>query len=598
MSFYGQASYGQASNPESQSAGNAQRPSVKVNTRLVIVDIVAHDKKGNVVTDLKDSDIRILEDGKEQPIGSFAFQQAEPAAPPQQQQLENVAERQPANVFSNARKFSPDRALNVILLDSLNSNLLNQAYVRIEMIKFLEKLPQGQPVAIFALGSNLRLIQDFTTDPSELKRVAATFKGHAPTLAQNPTGTSEVTMIPTGASAEVLAIMSPQMLSRIQNFTEETTADQSDIRIQQTFAALTTLGHVLSKYKGRKNLIWISESIPMNIFAEVDIPKRESPNGGPSIPGETQSASYKTIRTYGDRLAELANLLTDAEIAVYPIDARGLVGNPFYNVANQIGGADAMGGLAMKAEGKLSKELFEAHSTMLDIADRTGGKAYYNRNDIDNALSDGIKDGTTYYTVGYYPQNKNWNGRFRKIEVKSRRAGLKLRYRTGYFAIDREAYPARYPDEKNAEINQALTVDTPAATALQFTTEINPSSSDPTTLVLRYAIDPQTILFTPDSDGLQHAQLGCAVRAFTPGHLDKPVKTEANLVNAALEPDVFNRIKSTYFPCETKINLAPGQYILRLAVRDNNGKTVGSANAHVSVTEHPTTMLCKTDLSH
>ena len=77
---------------------------------------------------------------------------------------------------------------------------------------------------------------------------------------------------------------------------------------------------------------------------------------------------------------------------------------------------------------------------MLDIADKTGGKAYYNRNDIDNALGDGIEDGSTYYMIGYYPQNKNWDGRFRKIEVKTRRTGIKLRYRTGYFALDRAAY--------------------------------------------------------------------------------------------------------------------------------------------------------------
>src|SRR5258708_38106094 len=85
----------------------------------------------------------------------------------------------PGNMVSNARKYPPNTALNVILLDSLNSNLLNQAYVRTEMVKFLEKLPQGQPVAIFTLGRKLHMVQDFTTDLNALKRVVNAFKGQS-----------------------------------------------------------------------------------------------------------------------------------------------------------------------------------------------------------------------------------------------------------------------------------------------------------------------------------------------------------------------------------------------------------------------------------
>jgi VWFA-related protein len=160
----------------------------------------------------------------------------------------------------------------VVLLDSLNSNLLNQAYVRTEMVKFLEKLPQGQPVAIFTLGRKLHMIQDFTTDLTELKRVINAFKGQSSPLLQNPTGTSEVSMVPQGIAAQVLTSL-PQgmmMMMQIKAFEEESTADQNDVRIQYTFAALTSLGRILSRYKGRKNLIWVSESIPVNIFATVD----------------------------------------------------------------------------------------------------------------------------------------------------------------------------------------------------------------------------------------------------------------------------------------------------------------------------------------
>ena len=141
-----------------QSPSDRTEP-VKVTTRMVVVDVVAHDKKGVTVLDLKPSDLRILEDGKEQKISNFNFYQPS-AVPVKAHEPTFIPVDLPADHFGNAPQFPSDAALNVILLDSLNSNLLNQAYVRTEMIKFLKRLPEGQPVAIFTLGRKLRLLQD------------------------------------------------------------------------------------------------------------------------------------------------------------------------------------------------------------------------------------------------------------------------------------------------------------------------------------------------------------------------------------------------------------------------------------------------------
>src|SRR5262249_21126016 len=132
---------------------------LKVQTRLVMVDVVARDKSGKVVTDLQAEDFKLLEDGKPQQISVFVFQHpsAEPA----------TDEAKPAripNTFDNKPRFRGASALNVVLVDALNTTFLNQAYVRVEMVKFLEKLPPGQPIAIYTMGRKLRLLQDFTTD--------------------------------------------------------------------------------------------------------------------------------------------------------------------------------------------------------------------------------------------------------------------------------------------------------------------------------------------------------------------------------------------------------------------------------------------------
>lgn len=581
--------YGQSGGSGPDSAQEVDRgqkiPSVKVTTRLVIVDLVAHDKKGQAVTDLETSDIRILEDGREQPITSFVLQRpGSSAAEPVQEQV-----ALPANMVSNARKFSPNSALNVILLDSLNTTFLNQAYVRIEMVKYLEKLPQSQPVAIFTLGRKLHMVQDFTTDLTQLKAVVNAFKGERSAFLQNPTGTTEMSMVPRGFTAQALTDPSggnAALLYQIKQFAEQTTADQSDMRVQYTFSALLSLGRILSRYPGRKNLIWVSESIPMNVFATVTSKVQPRP-GSDQL--QDVYTGYISDRTHGDQLAYLANLLTDAQVSVYPVDARGLVGSAIYNVANGITGQGVMGGLGGQGEGKQAEALFQAHASMLDIADKTGGKAYYNRNDIDDALGDGIRDGSTYYILGYYPENKKWDGNFRKIQVKTRRKGINLRYRTGYFAVDREADMARHPDRKDVDYNLALSMDSPIFNALVFTAEVNAPATGSSTVDIRYAIKPESIQFIPDAEGLQRAQVDCAVRAFSSNDMDNPVKTEGTKVNAALKPDAFAKIKSKFFPCELKIDLPPGRYFLRLAARDNGSGNVGSVNAQVTVPGQATT---------
>ncbi len=147
----------------------------------------------------------------------------------------------------------------------------------------------------------------------------------------------------------------------------------------------------------------------------------------------------------------------------------------------------------------------------------------------------------------------------------------------------------KHPEQTDIDFSQALNLESPITSALQFKAEVNPprSAADSKTVLLRYAIDPSEIQFTSGADGLQHAQVDCAVRAFAPKDLDKPVKTEGTKVNAALKPDALAKIKSSFFPCELKVDLPPGQYLLRLAVRDGGSGNVGSVNAQVTVPAQP-----------
>src|SRR5262245_634255 len=187
---------GQRPQPAAQATPVYETATVlKAITRLVVVDVVATDKKGNAVTDLERRDFTILEDGTEQQVRVFSFQQpvlrgAGAAAPP--------GHTLPANVFTNVPRYNTSSALNVVLLDGLNTTLPHQAYVRDQMIHYLEKMPEGQPVAIYTLGSKLTLLQDFTSDPEVLKEVVKRLKGKISPLLDNPGGGPQAELLPPG----------------------------------------------------------------------------------------------------------------------------------------------------------------------------------------------------------------------------------------------------------------------------------------------------------------------------------------------------------------------------------------------------------------
>ncbi len=533
-------------------------------TRLVVVDVVATDKEG-AVTDLKQDDFTILENGKEQKIRVFNFQQPHPASPGA---AAVATSKPPENVYSNTARFNANSALNILLMDALNTNLPHQAYVRDQMMHYLEKMPEGQPVAVYTLSTKLTLLQDFTDDPAVLRKVAKEIKTSMSPLLDNPAGGPDAELLPAGLADS--GMMPAQMLSSMQTFEQERVAFQTDLRLTYTLNALNTIARSLAGYPGRKNLIWISEAFPLTIDPNLE------------LTGDT----FAGTRNYGQQIAEAADSLIDAQIAMYPIDARGLVPSSLFDASNS--GRDKFGrsmsrpgrmATAMSAE---SAQLQAVHGTMQEMADRTGGRAFYNTNGIDGAIRKSIEDGSTYYTLAYYPEDKNWNGKFRKIHVKVNRSGVKLRYRLGYYAVDPTSFVEKSQKQQDSAFALALSPDSPIATGLPFNAlVIPPAEVAPKTVRINFGVDPHAISFERLPDGLQHAQLECTVQAFSAK--GKLVRGELTTVKAALKPDTFSQIMHDTFPCQQDINLEPGKYYLRLGVRDTRTGLIGTTNAKVAV---------------
>src|SRR6185312_13435018 len=207
---------------------------LRSNTRLVVVDVVATDSRGQVIGDLKPGDLTIFEDGKTQKISNFTFH------PPGKTDV-TLNSHLPASVVTNAPAFQAS-SLNVMLLDTLNGDFVEQAYVKDQLLKYLARAQFTRPMAIFALQERLVLLHDFTTDAAVLKSAVEKYK--PPARNNNP----------------------ETVQSRASAFSTHADFHTNERDIGTTLNQLNALAKTLAGYPGRKNLIWLSESFPVNLF--------------------------------------------------------------------------------------------------------------------------------------------------------------------------------------------------------------------------------------------------------------------------------------------------------------------------------------------
>ena len=153
---------------------------IHVDAPTVIVDVVVTDFKGKPVTSLHKEDFRILEDGKPQDIRSFEAHAA--ATPATNGALSpQPAPALPPNTFTNAPLVPPTDAVNVLLMDALNTPMQDQVYVHKEVVKYLASIPPGTRLAVFLLSNRLRIVQGFTSD-SEVLHAAIAKSSSNPTM--------------------------------------------------------------------------------------------------------------------------------------------------------------------------------------------------------------------------------------------------------------------------------------------------------------------------------------------------------------------------------------------------------------------------------
>jgi VWFA-related protein len=450
---------------ETGASAQKQTPPIHVVTRLVNVSVVVQDKKGNPVTGLTVKDFTLDDGGRRQTI---AFFHPPAGAVP----TEKPAPLDP-DVYSNLPGLAsgtPD--VTMILLDGLNTPLLDQDRVRKQVLRYLKQIQPGDHVALYALTTHLIVIHDFTASTASLLAALDQYEkpGSASVTRQGPTIHQIENQVPNSIMQGQIQTLNQS----IQQASEVTAAYARNNRLGLTLAALQTIARHAAGIPGRKNLIWLAGQLPYCLCRE-----------------DMGSDTFES-QQLGQAISEMEQLFAAANVAIYPVDARGLFGPGLAVVPTDAGPPTTMPGVS-------------PHFTFAaeEAAKATGGRAFFNTNDIFSSIRRAVGDSKASYLLSYYPDHDDWKGEFRKIKVMVDRPDVNLRARSGYFAIPEIQ---RDPQAIGIALRQ-ISLSPLDSTGIHFAARVTPirtMTASRVEITLRF--DPHALSFVSENN-LENAEM-------------------------------------------------------------------------------------------
>jgi VWFA-related protein len=560
---------------------------LQINTSAVLLDVIVTDHSGKPVTGLKQDAFTVTEQSKPQAI-SFFEEHTAAAQPAEPQEIPKF----PPDVFSNFSPFPQPPAVNVLLLDSLNTRIENQAFVHQQALKFLKNSRPGSRMAIFTMGLGLHFVQGFTDDPALLFAALGNKKNNEVQSSEMLKGQEE-----SNAQANLVGMMSApegngataasaSMIADLQKFIQENDTSQETDRVILTLSNLQRLATFLNGFPGRKNVIWFSES-PM-VAGRVD--------------QQTEQEWQKT-----------RNMLAAARVAIYPVDARGVSTIGFYqadsvlpsaigSASQVIGGSGAQTAMVMAEDSQRNSE----QSMMKGIADDTGGRAFMNTNGLSDVMAKISAESADFYTLSYTPPDAKMDGGYRKIDVKIAGGNYNLSYRRGYFAIDAGLPGAALTTRDQAVHKLAvknpgavdpllafMDLGMPQSEQILYKAKIQPiapkpdasaanqnKSGDGQSYAVDFFIDLTDLDLKLDADGLHKGVLNISLIAYDRyGHI---ASRKDHVVALSIKPDVYTIFQQSGVQLHAEIAVPKGQYWLRTGIYDQGSRKVGTMELPLS----------------
>jgi len=544
-----------------------------VTSRLITVDAVVHDPNGQPVHALDKGRFHIFEDGVEQKISSFEeHSSGEPA-------LNKPLPPLPPHVYSNYPMVKTNNSVPVLLLDRLNTPVQEQMYAQKQMVSYLRQLNGSDKLAIFVLGSELRLLQGFSTDPSILLAALNNKKGDPGTPANGVQTQSDV-------DDPGFMVAQEGVANALDTLEQQQEAFQSDLRLQETLEAFQEIAAYLEGFPGRKSVIWFSGSFPVSL----------EPSDANAGTAAAQGTAI-TPNLYAREITRTMDMLSALQVAIYPVDVGGLQPPTAFSANQSKGGRNLGASMANDFQRDAAK-----HSGMNELAESTGGFATYNTNDLKGALGQIMLDNGNYYTLAYVPSNRNDDGGFRHIRLVVDGKKLNVSYRRGYYSDNpnqsQDTIAAVTPPGQDPTLYELATImqrGAPDSTQILFKVKVAPvpqaeaSAANPTdasaknviTERIDWAIDLHAVSFQASADGHHHASLLLSAVAYDVN--GKPLQADRERLLLDMDPEQYARAMRFGLQQHKTLQIAPGNIFLHLGILDVGSQNRGSTEIPMRV---------------
>jgi len=521
-----------ASQVPNQQPGQAPVFTISVRSEIVLTNVVARDKQGNVVKDLKSSDFTVFENGKPQKISSFDFQNVDLAAALKEQTTvagtTSIAKMLERSIGEDKQALR-DHRLIVIFFD-LSSMQQSDIDRGVDSAKeyINKKMAPADLVAVVSMDTSLKLVQDFTADRQSLLRAVGSFNGtEGQGFANGGNGDSE------GTADDASSFVADD-------------SEYNSLNTDRSLYAILQVAKSLERVDQRKSLLYFSGGLTRN--------------------GIENQASLRAA----------TNAATKANMSIYSVDTRGLQALPPVGDAStgSTRGTSAYNGAAMQS--RLDSN-FSSQETLASLSSDTGGKAFFDSNDFGPAFQAIQHDTEAYYIIGFRSTDQRRDGSFRKLQVKINRPDIKLDYRPGYYA------PADFQHQKNEDrelaLNEQLRSDAPAVDVAVYLQALYFRQNDNHFFVPVSLIVPGSqIPFTQVKD-----QSKATIDIIGNVKNAQQIVVGSARETVKLQLDANQQVQRKNIQYSTGFSLAPGRYHLKFVVRENQSGNMGSFETDINV---------------
>lgn len=538
----------------------------RTQSRLVLVDVVVKNKSG-FVHGLRPEDFTVLEDGKPQRVVSVAEgakRMGIPAPPPMDRGKD---------IYSNDVAVQDDSPATIILVDLLNTEPIHREIARQKLAQFLKTVPEGNRIAMMAMGTELRLVQTFTANKGVIQAAAEkTLQNTDDPKIRDQAGKS-LEKIGASMGSDYAAVLAG-LVEIAKDYDAHVETQRTLDRVRMTTQSMKSIARFADRFSGRKALVWISGAFPLQLI------NREG------------------VTNFATPLQEAARALNSAQVAVYPIDVRGMGDGQILDLAERGDNNLYMKASAATTATEVYRNQFDSRESMKEVAELTGGKAFYNRNDLDVAIGAAMEDNAASYTLGYYPANKNYDGSYRKLKVGVNKPGVEVRSRPGYYADDyrqkkrvvtatAEAKKAKALDPTSAEYDLLLALegDPTMASQVEVLAHLEPEvpvAGKP--FKIEMFVGGRALQFVDNEKGQYVADTTFGYTVIPDPETGKIAARSIDTRYSGFSQQQYHRLLgSAGILYNFNANLKKGTYRLRVGVRDNYTRRIGTVEIPLEV---------------